>query len=98
MTLKQPSLFFRAMILGAQGVFFNAFCAYPRFSAFVLSRGTKWTIYSPRICHLAADLPPLRRPPRRVRRIHVHARDRRARKRPHPRMVRLPFSLPLTCS
>lgn len=25
MTIKQPSIFFRAMILGAQGVFFNLF-------------------------------------------------------------------------
>ena len=27
MTLRQPSMFFRAMVLGAQGVFYNLFCA-----------------------------------------------------------------------
>jgi hypothetical protein len=27
MTMRQPSLFFRALILGAQGVFYNMFCA-----------------------------------------------------------------------
>ncbi|KAI0031474.1 alternative oxidase [Vararia minispora EC-137] len=37
MTLKKPSIFFRAMILGAQGVFFNAF-----FLAYLVS---------PRTCH-----------------------------------------------
>lgn len=26
MTLKQPSIWFRAMVLGAQGVFYNIFC------------------------------------------------------------------------
>jgi len=26
MTLRKPSIFFRAMILGAQGVFYNLFC------------------------------------------------------------------------
>ena len=28
MTLKNPSRLFRAMVLGAQGVFYNAFCTY----------------------------------------------------------------------
>ncbi|EIW80948.1 alternative oxidase [Coniophora puteana RWD-64-598 SS2] len=37
MTLKQPSLFFRALVLGAQGVFFNVF-----FLSYMIS---------PRICH-----------------------------------------------
>lgn len=26
MTLREPSIFFRAMVLGAQGVFYNLFC------------------------------------------------------------------------
>lgn len=30
MTLKDPSLFFRAIILGAQGVFYNLFCECSR--------------------------------------------------------------------
>ncbi len=34
MSLRKPSIFFRAMILGAQGVFYNMFCTCP----FVLSR------------------------------------------------------------
>ena len=30
MTIRKPSIFFRALVLGAQGVFYNAFCAcYP---------------------------------------------------------------------
>jgi hypothetical protein len=28
MTLRQPSLFFRALVLGAQGVFYNLFCMH----------------------------------------------------------------------
>lgn len=28
MTLRRPSWFFRTMVLGAQGVFYNMFCAY----------------------------------------------------------------------
>ena len=28
MTLKNPSIFFRAMVLAAQGVFYNAFCKF----------------------------------------------------------------------
>jgi ubiquinol oxidase len=32
MTVKQPSRMFRAMILGAQGVFYNAFCEHILFS------------------------------------------------------------------
>lgn len=31
MTLRQPSLFFRAIVLGAQGVFYNLFCVYLAF-------------------------------------------------------------------
>ena len=27
MTIRKPSIFFRALVLGAQGVFYNAFCA-----------------------------------------------------------------------
>lgn len=26
MTIRKPSIFFRALVLGAQGVFYNAFC------------------------------------------------------------------------
>ncbi len=32
MTLKNPSPLFRAMVLGAQGVFYNAFCEPSRIS------------------------------------------------------------------
>lgn len=32
MTIKHPSLFFRALILGAQGVFYNLFCGYHQFA------------------------------------------------------------------
>lgn len=32
MTLKEPSIFFRGLILGAQGVFYNLFCSYLFFS------------------------------------------------------------------
>lgn len=28
MTLRKPGLFFRAIVLGAQGVFYNLFCEY----------------------------------------------------------------------
>jgi len=29
MTLRRPSIFLRAMVLGAQGVFYNLFCMFP---------------------------------------------------------------------
>ena len=54
MTLRRPSLFFRVMVLGAQGVFYNMFCAYflascppsPKLLPSVLSY-----ILSPNACH-----------------------------------------------
>jgi ubiquinol oxidase len=54
MTLRKPSIFFRALVLGAQGVFYNLFCehlmrcmnsALPNILS-VLSY-----IVSPRTCH-----------------------------------------------
>jgi len=37
MTLRQPSWFFRAIILGAQGVYYNLFCTSLYFPIFILS-------------------------------------------------------------
>ena len=51
MTLKQPTLFFRALVLGAQGVFFNIFCTYASWPHGFVSR----TAQSPRLY----DLPPI---------------------------------------
>ena len=58
MTLRQPSLFFRSMILGAQGVFYNVFCmSFVPFLFFLVLLNTSYLylvlsyICSPRTCH-----------------------------------------------
>lgn len=38
MMLKQPTLFFRALVLGAQGLFFNIFCTYASWPHALVSR------------------------------------------------------------
>ena len=42
MTLRQPSLFFRAIVLGAQGVFYNVFCMYLFLLMTVVESLTQW--------------------------------------------------------
>lgn len=61
MTIKKPSLFFRALILGAQGVFYNAFCEFLRLTSVNLPHHC----YSPVLPCLSPNLPPFRRVPRR---------------------------------
>jgi len=53
MTLKQPTLFFRALILGAQGVYFNIFCTYSSWPRDFVSLTFLVLAYliSPRSCH-----------------------------------------------
>lgn len=53
MTLKQPTLFFRALVLGAQGVFFNIFCTYTSWPRGSVSPPFLVLAYlvSPRSCH-----------------------------------------------
>lgn len=53
MTLKQPTLFFRALVLGAQGVFFNIFCTYASWPHGFVSPPFLVLAYmiSPRLCH-----------------------------------------------
>ena len=53
MTLKQPTLFFRALILGAQGVFFNMFCTYTSWPLDLVLHNILVLAYmiSPRSCH-----------------------------------------------
>lgn len=53
MTLKQPTLFFRALVLGAQGVFFNIFCTYASWPHDFVSPTFLVLAYmiSPRSCH-----------------------------------------------
>lgn len=34
MTLRKPSMFFRLLVLGAQGVFYNLFCVSPFLPSF----------------------------------------------------------------
>jgi len=52
MTLRRPSIFLRAMVLGAQGVFYNLFCTHsheaylPLLTYLVLSY-----LVSPKTCH-----------------------------------------------
>lgn len=57
MTLKKPSRFFRAMVLGAQGVFYNAFCKHSpfpfgaKFSALTRAAAVLCYMVSPSTCH-----------------------------------------------
>ena len=56
MTLRQPSIFLRALVLGAQGVFYNLFCQphlfflFYVFLAHALRQVLSYMI-SPRTCH-----------------------------------------------
>lgn len=67
MTIKKPSLFFRALILGAQGVFYNAFCEFLRLTSVNLSHHC----HSPVLPYLSPNLPSFRRVPRRRGRTHL---------------------------
>lgn len=51
MTLRQPSPFFRAIILGAQGVFYNLFCMWFRESELYSFQPVLSYMISPRTCH-----------------------------------------------
>jgi hypothetical protein len=56
MTLRKSSIFFRALILGAQGVFYNLFCAnFHSWLKFEWSLTDIYTVLmymiSPRACH-----------------------------------------------
>lgn len=54
MTIRQPSWFFRALILGAQGVYYNLFCELFLFDLHA-TRLIEFVVLaymiSPRICH-----------------------------------------------
>ena len=61
MTLKKPTRFFRAMVLAAQGVFYNAFCKSVCLSWLnppAHARARSLVLHG-----IAEHLPPLRRPP-----------------------------------
>ena len=55
MTLKNPSIFFRAMVLAAQGVFYNAFCKFVSLATRGPASLTGWAVLcymiSPSTCH-----------------------------------------------
>lgn len=54
LALRKPGLFFRAMLIGAQGVFYNTFCACPLFVTQVLRADRNSVLcymLSPRTCH-----------------------------------------------
>jgi ubiquinol oxidase len=54
MTLRHPSLFFRAIVLGAQGVFYNLFCMSVYILGLLRSHGGPIVLsylISPRTCH-----------------------------------------------
>ena len=53
MTLRENSIFFRGLILGAQGVFYNLFCAFSvTFLVPMLNSCTVLAyLISPRTCH-----------------------------------------------
>ena len=69
MTIRKPSIFFRALVLGAQGVFYNAFCA-SLLSALPPCYLTRASI-SPLVPRVAEDLSPLRRVSRGGSRTHL---------------------------
>lgn len=53
MTVRDPSIWLRALILGAQGVFYNLFCAQISLSCFCLADASLVLSYlvSPKACH-----------------------------------------------
>lgn len=54
MTLRKPSIFFRLIILGAQGVFYNIFCKSKQAIDILLfdnSRSVLTYLIAPRACH-----------------------------------------------
>lgn len=56
MTLKKPSIFFRALVLGAQGIFYNLFCEFllhwPLSPSLILKNLLVFSyLVSPRTCH-----------------------------------------------
>ena len=54
MSVKKPSVWFRLLVLGAQGVFYNTFCACPLFVTQVLRADRNSVLcymLSPRTCH-----------------------------------------------
>ena len=65
MTLKNPSPLFRAMVLAAQGVFYNAFCeSFPDLIRVALLMAVCLSC-SPLLYHLTKHLPSICRSPRR---------------------------------
>ena len=51
MTLRRPSIFLRAMVLGAQGVFYNLFCTPPQAYFPQLTSSVLSYLVSPKTCH-----------------------------------------------
>ena len=59
MTLREPSIFFRALVLGAQGVFYNMFCKH---CVQITQRyGLMYLLISLGIPYLPKDMPSFRR-------------------------------------
>lgn len=92
MTIRKPGLLFRALVLGAQGIFYNLFCkslspplliVSIRFKGYSLNYNT----YSLLISDLTTYLPSLCGSSRGRGRRHIHKSDTRNRSRSFTKMV-----------
>jgi hypothetical protein len=91
MTLRNPGIAFRALVLAAQGVFYNIFCTFFAYIDINSSAHAHPPI-SPVVYCFPENLPPFRRLPRGRGRGDIYARDCGARTGPSPYMVRTSWS------
>lgn len=87
MTLRNPGLPLRALVLAAQGVFYNIFCMFLPLHLIISSAHARPPM-SPVVYYLPENLPPFCRLPRGRGRGDVYARNRGTRTGSSPQMVR----------
>jgi hypothetical protein len=87
MTLRNPGIALRALVLAAQGVFYNIFCTFLLLHL-IISGAHACPPMSPVVYYLPENLPPFRRLPRGRGCGDVYARNRGARTGSSPQMVR----------
>lgn len=96
MTLRNPGIALRALVLAAQGVFYNIFCTFSPLLLYKFECSREPSNQSPVVYYFPKNLPPFRRLPRRRGRGDVYARNRGARTGPSPHMVRTSWSRAVT--
>lgn len=90
MTLRNPGLFFRLLILGAQGVFYNLFCMLSIDLPVLLMAAKQYHLSSSLLLpHLPSNLPQICGIPRRRSRYHLLPLHTRNGSRSSATLVRL---------